>query len=83
MNRNTYSQRSSTCFQIHPDTCLKEGGGKSEIGKTPDYRASQAKIICVKLRLFSYLTVLTCVLGSQKNCLFETVLLSTHNICFG
>ena len=25
----------------------------------------------------------TCVLGSQKNRLSETVLLSTHNICFG
>ena len=23
------------------------------------------------------------VLGAQKNCLIETVLLSTHNICFG
>ena len=23
------------------------------------------------------------VLGAQKNCLIKTVLLSTHNICFG
>ena len=26
---------------------------------------------------------LTYVLGAQKNCLIETVLLSTHNTCFG
>ena len=26
---------------------------------------------------------LTYVLGAQQNCLIETVLLSTHNICFG
>ena len=34
------------------------------------------------MRLFSYPSVLTYVLGAQKNCL-ETVLLSTHNISFG
>ena len=28
-------------------------------------------------------SLLTLVLGSQKNRLIETVLLSTHNICFG
>ena len=33
--------------------------------------------------IFSYLSVLTCVFGAQKNRLNETVLLSTHNICFG
>ena len=47
------------------------------------HRVSSAKIICVKLRLFSYRSVETCVLGAQKNRLIETVLLSTHNICFG
>ena len=36
-----------------------------------------------KLRLFSYPSVETCVLGAQKNRLIATVLLSTHNICFG
>ena len=36
----------------------------------------------VNLELFSYLSIKTSVLGSQKNCLIETVLLSTHNICF-
>ena len=37
----------------------------------------------VKLRLFSYPSFKTCVLGVQKSRLTETVLLSTHNICFG
>ena len=29
------------------------------------------------------MSLLTCVLGAQKNRFIETVLLSTHNICFG
>ena len=37
----------------------------------------------VKLYIFSYPSVLTYVFGAQKNRLFETVLLSTHNIGFG
>ena len=37
----------------------------------------------VKLKIFSYPFILTYVLGAQKNRLIETVLLSTHNICFG
>ena len=36
-----------------------------------------------KLQIFSYPSVLTYVLDAQKNSLIETVLLSTHNICFG
>ena len=32
--------------------------------------------------IFSYPSVFTYVLGAQKNRLIETVLLSTHNICF-
>ena len=36
-----------------------------------------------KLEIFTYPSILTYVLGAQKNCLIETVLLSTHNICFG
>ena len=32
--------------------------------------------------MFSYPSVLTFVLGAQKNRLIETVLLSTHNICY-
>ena len=41
------------------------------------------RFLSVKLLIFSYSSVLTYVLGAQKNCLNETVLLSTHNICFG
>ena len=40
------------------------------------------KYLSAKLLLFSYPSVLTFVLGAQKNRLIETVLLSTHNICF-
>ena len=36
----------------------------------------------IQFSLFSYPSVQTCVLGAQKNRLDETVLLSTHNICF-
>ena len=41
------------------------------------------KKFCVEMKIFSYPSVLTYVLGAQKNPYFETVLLSTHNICFG
>ena len=41
------------------------------------------KNISLKLLLLSYPSVKTYVLGAQKNRLIETVLLSTHNICFG
>ena len=41
------------------------------------------KILSVKLKIFSYPSILTFVLGAQKNRLIERVLLSTHNICFG
>ena len=34
------------------------------------------------INIFSYPSVLTFVLGAQKNCLIETVLLSTDNISF-
>ena len=37
----------------------------------------------LQLRFFPYLSILTCVLGAQKNRLIESVLSSTHNICFG
>ena len=39
--------------------------------------------ILTKNVIFSYLFVLTYVLGSQKNRLIEMVLLSTHNTCIG
>ena len=37
----------------------------------------------VKLNLFPNPSIETYVLGAQKNRLIETVLLITHNICFG
>ena len=42
----------------------------------------RALIISIKLRLFSYPSVKTCVLAAQKDALIETVLLSTYNKCF-
>ena len=39
-------------------------------------------ILSSKLLIFSYSSVLTYVLGVQKNRPTETVLLSIHNICF-
>ena len=47
------------------------------------FSKDQFTFFSVKLRLFSYPFVKTCVLGAQKNRLVETVLLSTQNICFG
>ena len=41
------------------------------------------KKLSVKMKFSSYPSVLSYVLGAQKNRLIETVLLSTHNICFG
>ena len=37
----------------------------------------------VKLLIFTCPSILTFVLGAQKNSLIETILLSTHNTCFG
>ena len=36
-----------------------------------------------ELKLFSYQSIKAHVLGAKKNCLNETVLLSTHNMGFG
>ena len=41
------------------------------------------KKINVKMKLFSFLSILTFVVGAEKNRLIETVLLSTNNIFFG
>ena len=41
-----------------------------------------SKSISKKLWLLCYLSVLTFVVGAQKNCLIEMVLLSIHNIWF-
>ena len=44
---------------------------------------TQSKFKSINLQIFSYQSVLSYVLGAQKNGLIETVLLSTHNIWFG
>ena len=41
------------------------------------------KTLSVKLSIFSHPSVLTSVLGAQMDRFIETVLLSTHIICFG
>ena len=41
------------------------------------------KFLSAKLSIFSYPSVLTNVLGAQKNRYIEVVLLNTHNISFG
>ena len=47
------------------------------------HRSRKVNMFSIKLKLFSYQLILTYVLGAQKDRLIETVLLSTHNICFG
>ena len=49
------------------------------------YTIAQDKttFLSINLSIFSYPSVLTYVLGAQKNRLIETVLLSTYNIRFG
>ena len=58
---------------------------KIKRSKVTDYAALSKKKIkkSIKLCLFSYPSVKTCVVGAQKNRLIEMVLLSTHNICLG
>ena len=57
----------------------------SKSNNAPNYihRSKWTTILNVKLRIFSYPLILTYVLGAQKNRLIETVLPSTHNMCFG
>ena len=47
------------------------------------YTGLDTQKFCVKLLIFSYPYFFAYVLGAQKNRLIETVLLNTHNICFG
>ena len=47
-------------------------------------KKNQRKIVNIFLPInFSILFGCSKELGAQKKCLIETVLLSTHNICFG
>ena len=53
------------------------------VGSRQATQGSWITVFIIKLRLFSYPSILPCVLGDQKNWLIETVLFfSTHNICF-
>ena len=71
-------------YFARPDTILE---GKRIFRKFRNlecrHRFRETKIFSVKMQIFSYPSVLTYVLGAHKNRLIETVLLSTHNICFG
>ena len=46
-------------------------------------RLKQKKKPRVEVLIFSFPSLLTCVLGVQKNRLIETALLSCQNICLG
>ena len=58
-------------------------GIKNEISSRTITGLDKTKFLSVKLLIFSYPSVLTYVLGAQKNHLIETVLLSIHSIYFG
>ena len=55
----------------------------SRNAQTIDLYGQLSKYFQRKIAIFSYPSCLAYVLGAQKNRLIETVLLSTHNICFG
>ena len=54
------------------------------VGESPSYLSEtdiRPLVEFVSEKLFSYFSTNTYVMGTQKNCLNETVLLSTQNIC--
>ena len=67
-------------FTVNPKaihfTNFAKFGAKLLIGQASNF-------FSLKFSIFSYPSVLTYVLGAQKNRLIETVLLSSQNICFG
>ena len=72
-------------------TLAKYQDAEKDKDTSDDYNSDSEEVLyflykkhySVKLSIFSYPYFLVYVLGAQKNCLNETVLLSTHNICFG
>ena len=70
----------------HKKNLIGENGGERKINPSanPVRQATYIKLLSkfssVKLWKISYPSVLTYVLGTQKNCLNETVLLSTKHI---
>ena len=61
-------------FKLQDQVYLKEKN------PWPLHRFRKATYLSVKLKIISYPSVLTYVLGAQKNRVIETVLLSTHNM---
>ena len=65
----------------------KEGQSSQSEGELTsyycDYIGLDKQIFERKIVIFSYLSVLTYVLGAQKNRIIERVVLSIHKICFG
>ena len=57
-------------------------GNEMQEGIVKDLALIQINILNPQLKIFSYLSILTSVVGAQKNRLIETVLLSTNDICF-
>ena len=74
---NTLHFCSLSVTSVHPSTSLLGTIVKNIYGNTIH------KNFSVKLWIFYYPSILTYVLGAQKNRVIETVLLSNHNICFG
>ena len=61
----------------------KNGSSGELVRALQQHRSRKNKFLSVNLRKLAYLLVFPYVLVAQKNRLHETVLLSTHNICFG
>ena len=57
--------------------------GSGELKKKWSIGPVKQNLLVQKLQLFSYPGIKLYILDAQKNRLIETVLLSTHNICFG
>ena len=92
LGRSLCYWRSLLPWQYEPLTVLGESvlySARSENNKirinsnTRCHRFRWETIFSVKLLTFSNPYFLAYVLGAQKNRIIETVLLSTHNICFG
>ena len=83
-----WHNRETTCQSLHRTEGRAESQGLWKKQKARKLRSLtgpvyKQKIFSLELWFFSYPSVKACLLGAQKNRLIETVLLSTHNICFG
>ena len=85
-NLEIYIFKREYCLISSHVTCLGHFELKtgSSIIQTNVWRLAlqaRASVRCVPKKLFSYFSIKTYVVGTQKNRLNETVLLSTQNIC--